>query len=203
MNSYQSVMAQALGNHWDELENVVKLHYSIVPGQSCRITVKGVMDEVYHSPYAKLFLLPARLFGALVPYKGKHVPTEVRNWSTPGNTKAMFWHRTLRFEGRAPHSFASRMEHYKDDEIIEYVRYGIGVRLRMSVREGALVFQSLSHVWKVAGMMIKIPDWLLLGSARITEKAMTDDQFQMDFEMIHPLFGRTFAYSGVFSIAND
>jgi len=196
----QPVIKKALGENWDKLADVIKRHYDITPGQSSNMTIKGIMDEVYHSSIAKLFILPGRIFGALVPYKGKNIPTEVHNWTTIDNNEAMFWHRTLTFPGKSPAIFKSRMEHIKNDEIIEYVRYGMGIRMKMSVENGALIFKSIGYVWKLAGMEIPIPNWAILGDAEIIEKAISDDEFFIDFKIIHPLFGRTFAYSGVYAI---
>lgn len=196
----QPVIQKALGNNWDDLAETVKQHYDITPGEASNMTIKGVMDEVYHSPIAKLFLLPGRIFGALVPYKGKNIPTEVKNWTTSDNNAAMFWHRTLEFPNKAPVIFKSRMEYVKDDEIIEYVRYGMGIRMRMSVKNNALIFKSIGYVWKLAGIKIPIPTWAILGDAEIIERAISDDEFFIDFNMTHPLFGRTFSYSGLYSI---
>ncbi|MCM8885359.1 MAG: DUF4166 domain-containing protein [Candidatus Thiodiazotropha sp.] len=36
--------------------------------------------------------------------------------------------------------------------------------------------------------------------AVITEKAISEKMFKMDFKITHPLFGRTFSYHGDFSI---
>ncbi|NOX93452.1 MAG: DUF4166 domain-containing protein [Gammaproteobacteria bacterium] len=198
----QPVIKKALGNNWDELANIVKQHYDITPGEPSNMIIKGVMDEVYHSVIAKLFILPGRIFGALVPYKGKKIPTEVRNWTTTDNHEAMFWHRTLVFPNKPPVIFKSRMEHIEGDEIIEYVRYGMGIRMRMSVKESALIFKSIGYVWKLGGIKISIPTWAILGDAVIIEKSISDDQFFIDFHITHPLFGRTFAYSGIYSIEN-
>jgi len=194
----QPVIKKALGENWEKLADTVKQHYDITPGKPSNMLIKGVMDEVYHSAIAKLFILPGRIFGALVPYKGKNIPTEVRNWTASDNHKAMFWHRTLAFPGKPPVIFESRMEHIKDDEIIEYVRYGMGIRMRISVKDNALIFNSIGYVWQLGKIKIPIPTWAILGNAKITEKAISDDQFFIDFQIIHPLFGRTFAYSGVY-----
>lgn len=197
------VIKQALGKNWDDLDDIVKQHYEMTSGESSEMTIKGVMDEVYHSNIAKLFLLPGRFFGALVPYKGRNIPTEVRNWTSEEDCKAMFWHRTLDFPNKAPLIFASRMEHIKDDEIIEYVRYGMGIRMSMSVDDGALIFKSKGYVWKIGGISIPIPTWLILGEAKIIEKGTAVDKFYINFEMVHPLFGKTFSYSGHFYITDD
>lgn len=202
-NNNEPVIKQALGEHWNDLAEIVKQHYDITPGEASKMTIKGSMDEVYHSNIAKLFLLPGRIFGALVPYKGKNIPTEVRNWTSEDNHKAMFWYRTLDFPNKPPLIFASRMEHIKDDEIIEYVRYGMGIRMTMSVDEGALIFKSKGYVWKIGGFKISIPTWLILGDAEIIEKAISEDKFYIDFNMIHPLFGRMFSYSGTYYIVGN
>ena len=199
----QPVIKKALGENWDELADIVKQHYDITPGKPSNMTIKGIMDEVYHSPIAKLFLLPGRVFGALVPYKGKNIPTEVQYWTTTDNNAAMFWHRTLEFPNKAPVIFKSRMEYVKNDEIIEYVRYGMGIRMRMSVNNGALIFKSIGYIWKLGEIKIPIPTWAILGNAEITEKSISDDKFFIDFHITHPLLGRTFAYSGVFSIVKS
>ncbi|MCP3662740.1 MAG: DUF4166 domain-containing protein [Gammaproteobacteria bacterium] len=96
------VIQRALGENWSSLSMLVRQHYDITPGTASSLVIKGVMDEVHHSAAAKLFLLPGRVFGALVPYRGKQVPTEVRNWTSTGNSEAMFWHRTLEFSNRPP-----------------------------------------------------------------------------------------------------
>lgn len=41
--------------------------------------------------------------------------------------------------------------------MIEYVRFGIGMRLAVSAEEGALVFRDLGYVWRVAGLRIPLP----------------------------------------------
>jgi len=202
-NNIQPVIKQALGDNWTQLADIVKQHYEITPGASSELTIEGVMDEVYHSTIAKLFLLPGRIFGALVPYKGRNIPTSVRNWTTEDNNKAMFWHRTLDFPDKPPLIFSSRMEHIKGDEIIEYVRFGMGIRMSISVDNGALVFNSKGYVWNIGGIRLPIPAWLILGDARIIEKATAGNKFYINFEMIHPLMGKTFSYSGTFSITDN
>ena len=195
-----SIMKQALGEKWHELDEIVKRHYEMAPGVPSDITIHGSMDRVFHSNMAKLFLLPGRLFGALVPYRGSDIPTEVKNWTQQDNVQAMFWHRTLQFPGKPLTEFKSRMEYAGGDEIIEYVRFGLGIRMRMSVEEGALVFTSVGYVWDAGISQLSIPTWAILGDAKIIEKAVSEKAFYIDFSMDHPLLGRTFGYSGTFQI---
>ena len=200
-NSRMPVIQKALGEQWDDLGHIVKQHYDLSPGTATNMLIEGIMSNVYHSNIAKLFLLPGRLFGALVPYRGNQIPTQVRNWTEVGNDKAMFWYRTLHFPNRTPVIFRSRMENIGGNEIIEFVRFGMGIRMRLSVREAALIFESIGYVWKIGVLSIPIPNWALLGDAVIIEKPYSEREFDIDFIIRHPLFGKTFSYSGRFAIA--
>lgn len=194
------VIKKALGDNWNELAAIVKQHYDITPGDDHQMVIRGVMSEVFHSRVAKLFLLPGRLLGALVPHKGKNIPTEVKNWTTKSNRQAMYWHRTLLFPNREPAVFCSRMEHSGGSEIIEYVKYGVGIRLHTYTSDNALCFRSLGYVWNLGAIKFHIPNWAILGDALIIEKPLPDNRFFIDFTMTHPIFGKTFSYSGTFEI---
>ncbi len=199
----QAVIKQALGEQWNELHPIVKRHYDITPGDDSQMIIRGIMSEVYHSKIARLFLLPGRIFGALVPYKGKDIPTEVKNWTTHDNHRAMFWYRTLIFPNKRPVIFRSRMEYVSNGEIIEYVKYGLGIRLHTYTQDRALHFRSLGYVWDIGPLSIPIPNWMALGTAEIIEKSLSDKEFFIDFIMTHPLFGKTFSYTGTFVIEKE
>ncbi|NOZ51819.1 MAG: DUF4166 domain-containing protein, partial [Gammaproteobacteria bacterium] len=51
------------------------------------------------------------------------------------------------------------------------------------------------------GFIIPISNWAVLGTVEIIEQAIDDKNFYMQFEMKHPVFGKTFAYSGTFHIS--
>jgi hypothetical protein len=184
---------------WQRLAPAVRRHYDLCPeGTSARL--RGVMEEIRHAPPAKPWLLVAGWFKALVPYQGRDVPTEVRNWTEAGRPDAVFWHRVFRFaDGRAT-VFASRMERSGPLEVIEFLRFGVGVRMAVSERDGALVYTGQGHCWRLGRLLLGIPDWLLLGQATVVESAVSDREVRVDFELVHPLWGRTFGYRGRFRV---
>ena len=57
------------------------------------------MHEVWHGAAAKLLILFARIFGALVPYRGTDVPIEVNYRACPGDS-TIHWDRVFHFAGR-------------------------------------------------------------------------------------------------------
>lgn len=195
-----SVMQKALGKKWDNLGGSIKKHYDLTPGTEGEVTVAGTMDEVTHSIWAKPIIIIGQLFGALVPYKGTNVPVIAKNWTQSNNSKALFWYRTFTFPGKQPYIFESRMEHYKEDEIVEFVRFNLGVRMQVSEKDGSLIYKNVDYIWKLGKLTIHVPNWLTLGDADIIETPVSDTQFIMDFTMRHPMFGLMFRYRGSFTI---
>lgn len=189
------VIRRALGEEWERLHAAVRRHYDLTPGTEQSCTLVGNMEEISHSPLAKPFILAGRMFGALVPYSGRNVPVEVRN-RTCRDRPAMFWHRTFMFQGRQPYVFQSRMEHLGGREIVEFVRLNLGICMYLSEIDGALCYTSNGYLWRLGPFHIRIPDWLLLGEARIVEYGIDDDTVMLDFAIQHPLWGRTFGYKG-------
>ena len=95
------------------------------------------------------------------------------------------------------------MQHIKENEVIEYVRFGVGLRLLVTVEEGALVFRGSGYIWNIADYKIPLPGGLLFGKAYVEERPIDENTFSMRLELKHPIFGTLFLYRGRFSIAND
>jgi hypothetical protein len=195
------VIKQALGSAWDELAPVIRRHYDISPGSDERVLMTGTMTRIDHSLIAKLFLLPGRVFGALIPYRGSDIPATVENRTRADDPRGMSWHRRFEFPGHPGTVFRSYMVHAGGDEIIEYVRFGLGIRMKMSVEQGSLIYSSTGYQWDIGRWSLRFPTWLILGAGRIRETGLSDSAFEMDFEMRHPLFGKTFSYAGRFELS--
>lgn len=199
----QPVFQQALGPAWDLLGEVIRRHYAMAPFSDDHVCVRGTMREVHHARWAALLMPWGRLFGALVPYTGTEVPIEVHYRCHPGNAN-LYWDRVFHFEGRAPFHFRSHMEHTatQGSKVVEYVRFGIGMRLAVSAEEGALVFRDLGCIWRIAGLHIPLPLGLLLGTAYVEERPdpADADHFTMKMLLRHRWFGDVFRYSGRFHL---
>jgi hypothetical protein len=187
---------QALGSDWPSLGDVIRRHYDLPPGTDTRLQVDGIM-QVSVSPLGRLFVTAGRLFDALVPFRGENIPVTVRNWSQP-DSSAMFWHRTFRYPEKQPIIFRSRMAYAGGEEIVEYVKYGLGIRMRLCAEGETLRYDSLGYQWDLGPLSLRIPDWLLLGKAVIREIPESAEAFRVEFTIDHPLWGRTFGYAGRF-----
>lgn len=199
MGERRPVFQEVLGEDWHRLGEVIRRHYFLRPFSDGYICVEGVMHEVEHSAFAKVLLPFARIVGALVPYRGRDVPIEVHYTARPDDG-TLHWNRVFQFTGRRPFHFRSHMQQVGPNQVIEFVRFGVGMRLRVTAEEGALVFRDEGYVWRLFGRDLPLPVGLLLGTGYIEERPIDAHSFSMRMTLKHPLFGELFRYSGRFTL---
>lgn len=200
-NLSKPLFQQILGDAaWGRLAPAVRRHYLIPGSREETLVLQGVMSEIFHSPVIKPLLLLAQAMDALVPYQGREVPVEVANYADPECPQTLYWHRTFHFPNGRKTVFRSRMQAVAEGEVVELLRFGVGILLRVEEHEGHLVFRALRHCWKIGPWMLPIPNWLLLGDATIVEGALDEEELFLDFAIEHPLLGRTFGYRGRFHL---
>lgn len=199
MKRLEPVLKQALGPDWSSLAPVIQAHYGLTPATDEQIQLRGKMDRVFYSRVVSPLIPVAALAGAMVPYRGHNIPVEVVNYSVPGKPY-YFWHRIFYFPGKKPYEFRSRMICTGAGELTEYVRYGFGLRLTVSVKNGGLIEKELGYVWRLGKWSIPIPVNIILGRSYVEEMPISDSEYEMQWVVTHPLFGETFAYSGRFSL---
>lgn len=192
----QPVIRRALGERWDTLHATVRRHYNLPCGDLQEMELRGRMD-VDHCAAVKPVLLIGRLFGALPARRGSDIEVTVYN---RGDANSLHFHRRFFFPDRRPLVFKSRMQHLADDEIVEFVRFGMGIRMRLTEAEGRLRYTSNGYLWRLGPLKLRIPDWLLLGRAVIDEYGIDDNTIGLSFDIHHPLWGHTFAYCGRFAL---
>ena len=114
----------------------------------------------------------------------------------------MHWVRTFFKSASFPETVTipSHMVCSGDHRVIEFTRYGVGVEADVSIDgEGSLVydFRKFAVRMPLLGLIVRFPTWLSpFGGGRTKEIGETEDSFRVEFEMIHPIFGRTLAYTG-------
>lgn len=193
---------QVLGNGWNRLGAVIRRHYFLRPYSDDRITVRGVMHEIHHAAVAKLLIPFGLLFGAIVPYRRKDVPIDVHYNCRPDDA-FIYWDRVFHIDDRTDFHFRSHMEHVRDNEVIEFVRFGVGMRLIVSAEDGALVFRSAGYIWRILGWRLPIPLGLLFGTAYVEERPVDETRFTMCMVIRHPLAGVLFRYDATFELSPD
>ena len=191
-----SPIAEALGGDFYNLHAAVRKHYA-----EPTIDVGGTMATVcVKSTIKPLALLSYRLFHAPVPHSGTDVEISVHN--RIDDSGAMHWVRTFSKNASFPEdvTFTSHTVCSGDHRIIEFTRYGLGVESDLRVDgEGSLVYDMRKYVVRMPflRLFVRFPTWLsLFGGGRTKEIGETEDSFRIEFEMTHPILGRTVAYTG-------
>lgn len=186
------------GNAWEQLPSVMHKHYALRAGSNDTVTVEGTLD-VERSWLARLLSPMLSLFGALVPYSGTNIPVTVR-FSSPLNTCAFYFDRIFHFPGQKPCHFRSRMEQITGNEVVEFMRFGIGWRIHYAWDGHKVRLHHAGYVWRIFGMLIPLPLELLIGRGEAWEEPLSEDSFRMWMGVVHPWFGQTYSYGGTFHV---
>ena len=112
------------GSQWEALPPVMKKHYAIRPYSDDVVKVEGTLD-VSISPLVSLM---ARLTGMLLAHSGRDVPVTVV-FRSGRQSGAFHLERTFHFPDRGDVMFRSRMEVIEGNELVEFMRFGIGWKL--------------------------------------------------------------------------
>lgn len=73
--------------------------------------------------------------------------------------------------------FCSQMRYFADHQLIERIGFGFDLRLNVAVGNGDLRYHSNGHFWQWGKFSLTIADWLLLGTATISEHAILFHNF--------------------------
>lgn len=186
------------GEQWAHLPPVMHKHYANRPYCRDVVTVEGVM-KVEVSPFARLLAPILRITGALVPYEGENIPVTVHFRSEP-NSNIYVFDRIFHFPGKPPYNFRSRMQPVGGNEIVEFMRIGIGWRASYRWDGSKIVMAHRGYVVRLFGKLQRLPLELLLGSGNAWEEAIDDNHFRMYMDIRHKLWGKVYAYSGEFTV---
>ena len=188
------LMQQALGADWHKLPRLIQKHYEVSSDEDT--CLEGTMTIAYPN-----FMLPMiwliHQFGGLILRRDTDVHTRVQK-SANATGKILNWHRTLTYRDGKVDYFRSQMAGLGEQELTETIGYGFGLRLKVEVCNGDLVYRSNGHYWQCGRLHLTIPDWLMLGSATISEHALSESKFYLNFTINHPVWGETYSYRGTF-----
>lgn len=192
------IFEHVFGDRWQELPLVMHKHYANRAYSDDVTIMEGTMS-IESSKYAKLLSPAFRLLGTLVPYEAIDIPVTVKALSSPDSVQYIF-DREFRFKTRAAHRFHSAMEHYKNNEVIEFMRFGIGWKSAFFWEDGKVVLKHRGYVWRIFGLTLPLPVTWVIGSGSAYETPLSGDEFRMSMQIDHPLFGKIYGYHGTFKV---
>jgi predicted DCC family thiol-disulfide oxidoreductase YuxK len=187
------------GSAWDNLPEVIKLHYANRPYSEDITRVKGTMTITF-SPLMK-FLAPfLSYFKIFAPAPGEHISVEVDYMSSPKNASFTFNRRFYYPHLDKPFTFKTTLWHIKDDVIIDTFRFGIGLKMRYAFDGTKVQFLHEGYALRLGKLRVPLPLTFLLGKGYGEETPLSDNSFHFFLESTHPLLGKIIRYEGMFTL---
>jgi hypothetical protein len=198
--SNEPIFKSIFGQDWDTLPPVMRKHYANRPYHDDRVTLEGSM-KIESSVLGRLLTPFFRLAGTLVPYEGENIPTTVHLISTA--TSGVFqFDRCFHFADK-PYHFFSYMQPIGGNELVEFMRFGLGWRVAYHWNGDKVILTHRGYVLKLFGVLMPLPLGLIMGKGYAEETPINDDEFSMMMEIVHPLWGKIYGYSGIFKVSKE
>jgi hypothetical protein len=177
--------------------------WSRLPPAVRRRFTQGHADTTYEGSLDLSCSLLGRCFaaaslllgGPLTGIDRASVPASVRTYADGAG--GVVWERHL---GRHSGARVVRSTKLADrGSLIERTDGGLAMELEVFEEEGALVFRSRRYFLALGGWRIAIPALLSPGVCRVEHRDLGQGHFRFSLSMVHPLWGRTFQQTGVFT----
>lgn len=194
----QPIFQTIFQDQWDTLPQVLQRRYANRGLSKDVVTIVGKLD-ITSSRWVNALRPLLRLAGASLPQAGHQVPVKVSLFSQSGNSDVVF-ERCFNPLSRSER-FNSYLEPVEGNEVIEFMRWGLGWRMQVIVDdEKSVHLQHRSYVWRIAGFCIPVPTHLILGRIEAVETAVSSDEYRLSLRIVHPWWGCVFGYAGVLRV---
>lgn len=186
-----------VGDAWKNLSPHIQARFNANPSPDKPIRYKGVMTRVEASAIGILFANLIRFSGALLPFTGKDVPTDILVFSKHGMPD-IFKQRVYFFADRKPFAFNSSMRLAENGDVLEFVGYGLGMKLLVREKEGNLHFSDNGYFFSLGKWRLPLPGIFAPGKTRLVHSDMGATTFKIVIEITHFLFGKMYYQEGIF-----
>ena len=192
---------------WQRLDPAVRARFARNPAEGEVRSYDGTMGVVRCSKIGRVIAQACRLIGTpLAPFTGQNIPTEV-NVYREARGGGVVWARRYRFPGKAPVTVLSAKRIDRNGGLLECVKGGLGMTLRIFEHNGQLHFQSTGYFWQLGPqgwhLRLPLPDLLTPGVALVTHEDQGNGQFRFTLTMTHPVLGETFHQDGLFEAREE
>ena len=180
---------------WEKLPSVFHKHYANRPYKEDTVLTTGTLN-IKSAWYIRPFL---KLLQSMPAQQGKNIKTDVIFSSNLENNFYKF-HRVFHYPKDKTHHFISHMKPIKENEIVEIMSYGISWQATYDFDGEYVRLNHKGYSFSCFGLHIPLPVTWLIGSGNAKEWAIDDFTFGMQMDLVHPLFGQIYEYTGTFEI---
>jgi hypothetical protein len=188
-----------LGSRWTTLHPDIQRRFDKNPLPGKPLYYTGTLTELTCSRLGRFlgFITLPFIKGALIPFNDADFPVDIQVYSKPA-CPFIYKQRIYRLNRRRPIQFTSYMAESERGEVLEYVGFGLGMKLVLSVQDGNLHFTSDGYFWQLGPWRFRLLDILTPGRTFLCHRNNNPSQFDIRIEIRHKWFGTTFIQAGVF-----
>jgi hypothetical protein len=155
-----------------------------------RIVYLGDVAATHMTLVGRLVAQLARLVGAPLPLEASGcVPVTV---IVTGSERlcGQVWTRIYGRARALPQVIQSVKRFGGATGLEEIVAHGVGMRLKLGVRDGALVFRSAGYFVRCLGVQLSLPNWLTPGVIEVVHREESGGQFSFSLSVRHSWAGQ-------------
>ena len=183
---------------WEGLPTATRQRFSKrLAGGSTAIYV-GEVVEITFSRIGWWMAQMARLIGGPLPTGADTGVPSIVTVTEDAATGGQVWTRIYARRNGFPQVIHSAKRFAGPTGLEEYVGFGVGMALRISADDQALLFHSDSYFLQVGRHKFRLPAWLNPGVLTVTHTDLVDGEFRFTLEIVHPRFGTLIHQSAVF-----
>ena len=189
-----------LGSEWNNLHPDIQKRFEKNPSPGTPLKYTGLLEELSCSRWGKFIghITKPFISGALIPYTEYDVPVDIQVYTKDGSSN-IYKERIYRLVNRRPIKFTSYMRQSSKGDVLEYVGFGLGMKLIVFVKDSNLHFKSDGYFWDIGIFRIPIPDIFSPGATYLTHVNEGPNQFRIRIDITHIFFGKMFVQAGVFT----
>lgn len=183
---------------WSRLPAAVRARFERHIGPGATILYAGEVVECRMSRCGRLLCQLVRLVGAPLPLSSDTFVPAVVTVTEDSRSGGQFWTRVYGRRHGFPQVIHSSKRFAGPTGLEEYVGWGVGIALRLEVKDAALHFLSDHYFLKLGPARLRLPRFLSPGRMRVSHIDCGHGSFAFVLSLVHPLLGELLRQTAMF-----
>lgn len=190
------IFEPVFGDDWQSLPSVMRQHYINKPFSNDQCWCKGTMT-MWAPWWVRLFAPLMRLVTGTPLVNQQNFPTRV-DFKSEENGPALQYIRSFHLSGDKPVIFRSRMLPLGGRRVAEIMKSRLCWLSDFIWQDERITLKHAGYGFFIFGKVITLPLTWMMGSVNAAEIPTSDNSFDLEITVQHPLFGKLYDYSGSF-----
>jgi hypothetical protein len=183
---------------WNALPLAIRRRFSKRLAGGKTVVYAGTVLQTRMSKAGWWLAQATRLVGGPLPLSRESDMPSVVTVTEDMMTGGQIWTRLYARRNAFPQIIHSSKRFAGPTGLEEYVGYGAGMALAVSVVDGALVFRSAGYFLQLFGRRFALPAWLSPGDLSVTHGELGGGYFSFTLDLTHPRLGALIRQTAAF-----